>query len=754
MRIRTQFIITMVLFGVILAVVATSVIVTSRQAEQAAEQERIAADIAQGATELGYLCNDYLVYRESQQLKRWHSRFASFSGEVAGLNVDKPEQKALVSNILANEKRLKEVFDSVASDAGGPSQNQRSALDPTSFQVSWSRMAVQSQGLVSDASRLSQQLRAQADRLKHANMVVILAMMGLFGVYFLINYWMIQRRMLKSVSTLQAGAAVIGSGNLEFKIHEKKNDEIGDLSRAFNRMTDDLKAVTASKADLEKEIAERERAERELRRQREWLHVTLTSIGDAVIATDTSGRITFLNPVAQTLTGWLPADAEGKPVQSVFRIINEKTREPGEDIVSRVLEEGFIFSLANHTALITLDGREVPIEDSAAPIRDADGNVSGVVLVFHDVTEKRRAQQELARLASFPMLNPQPILEADMTGSVYYANPSAERVFANLGQLRSGHPWLVNWEAVADVFRGTDANLTGREIMVGDRWYFQTLHRVPETDRIRIYGLDITERKMAEEALQQSWDELEQRVKERTAELRNTNEELERRNRDLEDFVHVASHDLQEPLRKIQTFADLLATRHREAVGDKAFDYLKRMRKSAGRMQALVLDLLKYSRVTSKQEPFARFNLREVVEDAVTDLGVLYEETGGRIEVGDLPVIQADRVQMRQLFQNLIANGLKYRGEKKPVVRVYSNLCGDSFWEIHVRDNGIGFDECYLEKIFKPFQRLHGNDAPYEGTGMGLAICRRIVERHGGSVTARSEPGEGSTFIVKLPRNQ
>jgi PAS domain S-box-containing protein len=567
---------------------------------------------------------------------------------VASLKVDKPEQKALVSNILANEKRFKEVFDSVASDVGGSSQNQRAAFDATFFQVSWSRMAVQSQGLVSDASRLSQQLRAQADRLKHTNMVVILAMMGIFGAYFLINYLMIQRRTLKAIATLQAGAAVIGSGNLDFRIYEKKNDEIGNLSRAFNRMTADLKAVTASKADLEREIVERKRAEEELRRQREWLRVTLISIGDAVIATDTSGRITFLNPIAQVLTGWPRAEAEGQPVQNVFRIVNEKSREPGEDIIQRVLQDGFVVTLANNTALITRDGREIPIEDSAAPIRDSDGNVSGVVLVFHDVTEKRRAQ----------------------------------------------------------------------------------------------------------ESLRQSRDELEMRVEERTAELRKTNEELEQRNRDLDDFAHVASHDLQEPLRKIQTFADLLATRHLEAVGDKSRDYLERMRKSARRMQALVLDLLRYSRVTSKQEPFTRFNLRKPIEEAVTDLGVLREETGGRIEVGELHDIEADRVQMRQLFQNLIANGLKYRGEEKPVVRVYSNRSCDAFWEIHVSDNGIGFDECYLEKIFKPFQRLHGNDAPYEGTGMGLAICRRIVERHGGSITATSEPGKGATFIVKLPKKR
>jgi light-regulated signal transduction histidine kinase (bacteriophytochrome) len=167
-------------------------------------------------------------------------------------------------------------------------------------------------------------------------------------------------------------------------------------------------------------------------------------------------------------------------------------------------------------------------------------------------------------------------------------------------------------------------------------------------------------------------------------------------------------------------------------------------------MQALVLDLLKYSRITSKAEPFTRFNLRGPVGEAVVDLGVLREETGGRIEFGDLPDIEADRVQMRQLFQNLIANGLKYRGGEKPLIKVYSSWSDTApFLEIHVSDNGIGFDECYLDKIFKPFQRLHGRGA-YEGTGMGL-VCRRIVERHGGSITARRNR-EGATFIVKLPK--
>ncbi|MEW6667568.1 MAG: MASE3 domain-containing protein [Thermodesulfobacteriota bacterium] len=243
-----------------------------------------------------------------------------------------------------------------------------------------------------------------------------------------------------------------------------------------------------------------------------------------------------------------------------------------------------------------------------------------------------------------------------------------------------------------------------------------------------------------------------QRAEER---LRTYATRLEQSNRDLEDFAHVASHDLQEPLRKIQTFSDLLAGEGPEPLDDKARGYLVRMQRSAERMQSLVQDLLRYSRVASKAEPFTRFPLSNAAKEAVTDLAVPRGETGARIEIDDLPEVEADSVQMRQLFQNLIGNALKYCGKRKPLVKVRGTSSpSDPVVEIHVQDNGIGFGEEYLEKIFKPFQRLHGKTSPYEGTGMGLAICRRIVERHGGSITARSRPGEGSTFIVRLPKKQ
>ncbi len=266
--------------------------------------------------------------------------------------------------------------------------------------------------------------------------------------------------------------------------------------------------------------------------------------------------------------------------------------------------------------------------------------------------------------------------------------------------------------------------------------------------------------------LSESYGALEREVSERVRaqqELKTYAEKLEWSNRELQDFAFVASHDLQEPLRKIQAFGGRLKEKWGDQLTDQGHDYIERMQGASTRMQAMIQGLLNYSRVTTKGEPFSALDLNSVAKDVVSDLAILLEETGGRVELGELPTIEADPHQMRQLLQNLMANALKFRGPQKPVVRIWGETVQEvpgesghsqgSRCKIHVEDNGIGFDEKYLDRIFSPFQRLHGR-AEYEGTGIGLAICRKIVERHGGRLTARSTPGKGSTFVVTLPMNQ
>jgi signal transduction histidine kinase len=253
---------------------------------------------------------------------------------------------------------------------------------------------------------------------------------------------------------------------------------------------------------------------------------------------------------------------------------------------------------------------------------------------------------------------------------------------------------------------------------------------------------------------------------ERTREVERINQELARSNRELEDFASVASHDLQEPLRKITAFGDRLRSRCAGALDEVAGDYLERMQNAAARMQILINDLLAYSRVTTKAQPFVPVDLGKVVREVLSDLELRLEKTGARVEIGDLPTLEADPLQMRQMFQNLLSNALKFqRPQVPPVIHVQARpLDGDAApsgrsaaaagaFQIVVEDNGIGFEEKYLDRLFKPFQRLHPQSA-YEGTGIGLAICNKIAERHGGRITAASTPGQGTRFLVTLPRRQ
>jgi signal transduction histidine kinase len=230
--------------------------------------------------------------------------------------------------------------------------------------------------------------------------------------------------------------------------------------------------------------------------------------------------------------------------------------------------------------------------------------------------------------------------------------------------------------------------------------------------------------------------------------------QLESSNRELQQFASVASHDLQEPLRKIVVFGDRLRTRFGGQLGEQGNDYIERMMNAAGRMQTLIDDLLEFSRVVTRARPFVPVDLNEVVREVLGDLEVLIESKGAVVDVATLPTIQADPTQLRQVFQNLIANAMKFQGDgavPHVVLRAEPAPCGGSSgWRLTVRDNGIGFEQQHAERIFAPFQRLHGR-SEFGGSGIGLAIVRRIVERHNGTIQADGTPGRGATFTILLP---
>ncbi len=394
MKIKTQLIISMVFFGVTLLIISTSMILTNQQTDLLNRQEELARNVELDAVELSYLSNDYLLYHESQQVDRWETKFSSFSNDLSNLSVDMPDSQVLVNNIKANQVRLKEIFEDVVSKTENEraSQTTEGAVDTAFIQVSGSRIGVQTQGIAFDATRLSQMIRLEADQQKQRNIYLIFALMGAFIAFLLSNYIFFYRGTLKSIANLQAGTMVIGSGNLDFSLEEKRNDEIGELSRAFNRMASDLKGVTASKTDLENEVAIRARAEETLRLSEERYRSLFQGMteGFAIheILLDDNGkpydyRFLDINPAFERFTGLHRDDVVGKTHNEVL---------PNDS--PRWVEE---------YGAVALTGKPVQFENYSPVLRKyfdvfayrpAPGQFA---VLFMDITERKQDEEALQK---------------------------------------------------------------------------------------------------------------------------------------------------------------------------------------------------------------------------------------------------------------------------------------------------------------------------------------------------------------------
>ena len=403
---------------------------------------------------------------------------------------------------------------------------------------------------------------------------------------------------------------------------DKLRAELSERRQAEKALAQQAQELGRSKDVLELHVQARTQELQKLQRRNESI---LNSAGEGIYGLDLQGRTTFVNPAAAKMTGWSVDEMIGKLESEVF------CKMPASGIASAQSAPG-------EQIFFRRDGSAFPVEYVRSPIMEKDRLV-GAVVMFKDITERKRTHDALARKAA----------------------------------------------------------------------------------------------------------------------------ELARSNAELEQFAYVASHDLQEPLRKIQAFGDRLKAKVESLGIEDGKEFLERMQSAAARMQRLINDLLTFSRVISKSQPPVPVDLAQVTREVLSDLEVRIEQTKAHIDVGTLPTVQADPMQMRQLLQNLIGNALKFQPPNgKPQIVIYAQLVRKPFngeaaggteqelCELTIKDNGIGFDEKYSEKIFAMFQRLHGR-SEYEGTGVGLAVCRRIADRHGGTITAKGKPGEGATFTVTLP---
>jgi PAS domain S-box-containing protein len=388
MRIRTQFIVTMVLFGIILAAISASVVITNHLVDEAHQQEKLANNIAQGASQLNYLANDYVISQENSQLVQWQASYTSFSDTVAGLQSGNPGQQTLVSSIQEESLGLKDVFDNIASSIA-----QGVTADLASLQISQRRLAVQGQALVTDASRLSQLFDSEEHRLQTSNTVAAFALVGAFIAYFLVNYLVTQRRALKGLATLQAGTAIIGAGNLDFRIPEKRHDEVADLSHAFNRMATDLKTVTASKADLEREISERRKAEATLRSQEEKFRVVADFTYDWEYWRSPDNHFIYVSPSCERITGYSVEEFIRDPAL----YLNIVHPDDHKTIERHLLDHSSRKPCELEFRIIRKDAKELWIGHVCQPVLSEKGEYLGRRTSNRDITERKRFEEEIKR---------------------------------------------------------------------------------------------------------------------------------------------------------------------------------------------------------------------------------------------------------------------------------------------------------------------------------------------------------------------
>ena len=414
------------------------------------------------------------------------------------------------------------------------------------------------------------------------------------------------------------------------KTYGKLEAELNERKQAERAMAHQRQELERSKDVLELHVQARTQELQKLQRRNEHI---LNSAGEGIYGLDMQGKTTFVNPAAAKLSGFKLEELVGRFEHEVFHRIAPNSAEATQGPF--VSKDG---GNATEQTFYRKDGSSFLVEYVRTPILENNRQM-GAVVIFKDITERKRADETLARKAA----------------------------------------------------------------------------------------------------------------------------ELARSNAELEQFAYVASHDLQEPLRKIRAFGDRLKAKLDSTEVGEGRDYLERMQSAAARMQTLINDLLTFSRVISTTQPFVPVDLGAVTREVLGDLEVRIEQTKAKIEVGELPTIDADPMQVRQLLQNIIGNALKFQPPngvplvkisaqlvKKPFASAAEPTPDDEVCEISIQDNGIGFEEKYRDKIFAMFQRLHGR-SEYEGTGVGLAVCRRITDRHSGTITATSKPGEGATFTVRLP---
>lgn len=483
---------------------------------------------------------------------------------------------------------------------------------------------------------------------------------------------------------------------------------------------------------------------------------------DPLVTIDPQGKISDVNHATELATGRNRVELIGSDFSDYFT-----EPEAARAGYLKVFSQG---SVRDYPLVLRhVSGKTAHVLYNASVYKDIEGNVQGIFAAARDVTERKRAEElrEAASTYARRLIEASldPLVTISPEGKITDVNKATESVtgvprdqligsdfsnyFTEPSKAREGYRRVFSEGSVTDyplAIRHTSGTVC--EVL-----YNATVYRdiTGKPEGVFAAARDVTQRNRAEKELALYQQHLEKLVEQRTAEVVKTAKELEQSNKDLEQFAYVASHDLQEPLRAVAGFISLLQKRYEGKLDEKAHEYIRHAVDGATRMQALIDGLLAYSRVETKGAALAPSSAQQSYEVAMANLRTSVEEAHAEVTADSLPKVRADGLQLTQLFQNLIGNAIKFRGERPPRVHVSAKR-QQKDWLFSVRDSGIGIDPQYADRIFRIFQRLHTR-TQYPGTGIGLAICKKIVERHGGEIWFESKPGRGTTFYFSIPES-